>query len=170
MTTYNKLLFAGPVGAGKTTAINAISDSAPLSTEAPLSGGPMGEKTTTTVALDYSYLRLGNDIVHLYGVPGQERLKFMRELLVSGAIGAVLLLDASRKNINADAESWLQSLTGLSQDLRFVVGVTKTDQAENFSLNGLRQVVGQFSRSIPILSVDAREAESVKQLLRLMLV
>ena len=53
-----KLLFAGPVGSGKTTAIAAISDSQPIGTEVPLSDGAMGDKTSTTVALDYSFVRL----------------------------------------------------------------------------------------------------------------
>lgn len=171
LDTFNKLLFAGPVGAGKTTAIGAISTSAPVATEAPLSGGPMEEKTTTTVAMDYSYLELDGEVVHLYGLPGQRRLDFMREILVDGAMGAILLLDASAKTLNEDTEHWLESLASLNPDLALVIGVTKTDRSSDFSLNQLRERIKNLSRHvIPILSVDAREEADVKQLLRILLV
>lgn len=168
----NKLLFGGPVGSGKTTAIASISDSKPVSTEAPLSGGPMREKTQTTVALDYSTLTLDEHRVHLYGLPGQERLSFMRDILVPGALGVVVLLDASSDTIYEDADHWLQSLTDLDDKLRFVVGVTKTDleDASAFSLNRLRGIIRQFVPSAPLLSVDARSDRDVLQLLRILLV
>ncbi|TBW55428.1 GTP-binding protein [Marinobacter halodurans] len=170
MSIHNKLLFAGPVGAGKTTAIRAISTSGPIETEAPLSDGPIGEKTTTTVAMDYSYLELDGEIIHLYGLPGQKRLGFMRDILADGALGAILLLDASSEHLYGDTEHWLQSLASFGPDLLLVIGITKTDCSPEFSLNRLRQVVNRCAGATPMLSIDAREATDVKQLLRVMLV
>lgn len=171
MDTFNKLLFAGPVGAGKTTAIRAISTSAPVATEAPLSGGPMEEKTTTTVAMDYSLLDLDGEIVHLYGMPGQKRLDFMREILVEGALGAIVLLNANSETLYEDAQHWLDSLASLNPDLALIIGVTKTDRSHDFSLNLLREHVKNLTqRAVPILSVDARQEADVKQLLRILLV
>ncbi|TBW58464.1 GTP-binding protein [Marinobacter halodurans] len=170
MNIHNKLIFAGPVGAGKTTAIRVISTSTPVETEAPLSGGLIGEKVTTTVAMDYSYLELDGEIIHLYGLPGQKRLEFMREILMDGALGAILLLDASSEHIYEDVEHWLQSLTSFNPNLLLVIGITKTDRSEGFSLNRLRQVVKGCVGAIPMLSIDAREKVDVKQLLRLLLV
>ena len=53
-----KLVFVGEMGAGKTTAIRSISDQEPVSTEMPISDEVTGDKTHTTVALDYSSIAL----------------------------------------------------------------------------------------------------------------
>ena len=42
----NKLVFVGSMGAGKTTAVRAISDIEPVSTEMPLSGDTVGDATS----------------------------------------------------------------------------------------------------------------------------
>ena len=167
MLNYNKLLFGGPVGAGKTTAIQTLSHEVPISTEAPLDQS-MGEKTTTTVALDYSFLRMDGSIIHLYGLPGQDRLSFMRDILVPGALGVMLLLDGSRETIYDDAHAWLSSLTTLDANLMFAIGVTKMDIGGQVSLNELRKIAAHYAKSAPILSVDAREEDSIKQLLRIL--
>ncbi|MGM0562929.1 MAG: GTP-binding protein [Pseudomonadota bacterium] len=166
---YSKLVFAGPVGAGKSTAIAAISESPPVSTEETLSGGPMGEKTTTTVALDYSFLRIDGTVVHLYGMPGQGRLGFMRHIVLDGALGAVLLLDGSSPEVYEDARHWLTSLRELNPQLNIVIGVTKTENSPELSLSQLRETVVPIEPKAPILSVDARETEDIKQLLQILL-
>ena len=48
-----KVVFTGPMGAGKTTAIRGISQGQTLSTEVPISQGAQGDKRFTTVGLDY---------------------------------------------------------------------------------------------------------------------
>jgi|AntRauTorcE11897_2_1112592.scaffolds.fasta_scaffold09141_3 signal recognition particle receptor subunit beta len=171
VANYNKLLFGGPVGSGKTTAISSIADAAPVSTEAPLSTGPMGDKTDTTVAMDYSTLTLDEHTVHLFGLPGQQRFAFMRDILVPGSFGVVLLLDASSDEIYANASEWLTSLRGLDSGLKFAIGVTKTEleKSVNFSLNRLRGVVREHTPTAPVLSVDARSAQDIKQLIRVLL-
>src|SRR5690606_3823761 len=81
LNTY-KILFTGPVGAGKTTAITSLSDTPPVLTESLASDGTMRRKPTTTVALDYGVMRLSvKDQLHLYGTPGQERFDFMWDIL-----------------------------------------------------------------------------------------
>ena len=47
------ILFAGPMGAGKTTAISTLSEIAVVSTEAANSERDVVDKATTTVAPDY---------------------------------------------------------------------------------------------------------------------
>ena len=68
----------GPVGAGKTTAIQALSDIEVIATEAKASDDVRKLKKTTTVAMDYGVMNLGNgDQVRLYGAPGQKRFDLM---------------------------------------------------------------------------------------------
>lgn len=165
---YNKLVFAGPVGAGKSTAIRAVSDVAPVMTEQPLSEGAMGDKTTTTVALDYSFINIDGEVMHLYGLPGQEQLGFMRDILLQGAYGVVLLLDASDDAINEQAKQWLDSLLGIARDIKLVVAVTKSENSLHFSLNALRDVVKQFVPTAPIITIDPRETQDVRQALQIL--
>lgn len=96
MSNY-KIIFTGPVGAGKTTAIGSLSDDAPLSTDENASDMTRERKPRTTVALDYGVMKLdGKEKIHLYGTPGQERFDFMWDILTEGGIGLVLLLNNSR--------------------------------------------------------------------------
>ena len=89
----HKIIFAGPMGAGKTTAIAAISDIDVVSTESAATDEVALRKANTTVAMDYGVLRLeGGSSVHLYGTPGQERFSFMWDILTEGGMGLVLML------------------------------------------------------------------------------
>lgn len=48
----HKIIFTGPVGAGKTTAINVISDIPTVRTESPATDMTREQKSETTVAMD----------------------------------------------------------------------------------------------------------------------
>lgn len=165
---YNKLVFAGPVGAGKSTAILSVSSVAPITTEQPLSDGPLGDKATTTVALDYSYLDLDGEVLHLYGMPGQEQLSFMRDILLTGAYGVILLLDATQEDIAGSADHWLTSLLSIQPGIKIVVAVTKSENRFDFSLNALRRTVSNHLTSAPIITIDPREKDDVMQALRIL--
>ena len=95
----HKIIFTGPVGAGKTTAISSISDIPVVKTEASASDEVMLRKSNTTVAMDYGILNLDEGAkIHLYGTPGQERFSFMWDILTIGGVGLILMLDNARKD------------------------------------------------------------------------
>ncbi|KPC50669.1 GTP-binding protein [Amantichitinum ursilacus] len=165
-----KLLFAGPVGAGKTTAIRSLSDTAPVSTEAALSENATAAKSTTTVAFDYSTMRVDGDLtVHLYGIPGQDRFDFMRPIIANGALGAIVLLDASSPTLRADCVHWLKSISTIAPTLQFVIGVTKADVAPDFSLADIRAGMQQCGIRAPALTIDPRQRAQCEQLVRALL-
>ncbi len=57
----------------------------------------VGTKSTTTVAMDIGRKTLaGRVVLYLFGTPGQDRFWFMWAELVSGALGAVVLIDPRR--------------------------------------------------------------------------
>ena len=116
-----KLVFAGPVGAGKTTAIAAIADAPPVSTDTLMSEGSMGNKTTTTVAFDFATLKTEEgDPVFLYGLPGQERVDFMRRIILTGAFGVVLALNGANTDIADQCTNWLSSIQAIAPGMRCV--------------------------------------------------
>ena len=119
-----KLVLAGPVGAGKSTAINSIADSAPVSTEMPLLEGSYGEKTTTTVAMDFATIHLdGEAPLFVYGLPGQEHFSFMRSIILEGALGVILLLNAAESDIAEQCNYWLDDLRKIQPNIRIVIGI-----------------------------------------------
>jgi len=92
-----RIVFAGPIGAGKTTAIGALSDVPPISTEVASAEAEAVGKATTTVAFDLGQVLLeSGDLVQLYGAPGQARFDFMWPMISENAIGAVILADNRR--------------------------------------------------------------------------
>src|ERR1700748_2600432 len=94
--TELKVVFTGTMGAGKTTAIRAISEGATLSTDVPISGETIGAQLSTTVAFDYAECPLDEHVVlKLFGTPGQDRFRFMWDILGAGAFGLVVLADNS---------------------------------------------------------------------------
>lgn len=123
-----KIVFSGAMGSGKTTAIGCISDFTPVTTEAPVTDEGCGQKATTTAALDYGELDLGDGLVlRLYGTPGQSRFRHMWELLLPGSLGTVVLVNNSRPTPMDDLAVYLDSFHGFVDPRTLVVGVTKTD-------------------------------------------
>src|SRR5574343_176302 len=127
MSQY-KIIFTGPVGAGKTTAINSISDLPPIKTDAAASDMTKSKKSATTVAMDYGVMNLpGGEKIHLYGTPGQERFDFMWDILVTGGIGLILLLDNTRADPFVDLKFFLDSFDKFIKDTAVAIGVTQMD-------------------------------------------
>lgn len=105
-----KVVVAGAFGVGKSTLIRQISDSEVVGTEAPTSGSEAAVKPTTTVGMEYgTFTLVGDDDgdgaveLRLHGLPGQERFRFMWDIVSIGADGVLLLVDATRPETWAEA-------------------------------------------------------------------
>lgn len=169
-TPDNKIIFTGPVGAGKTTAIAAISDTPPITTDAAASDMTLNRKGHTTVALDYGSIKLDEETkVHLYGTPGQERFDFMWEILTNGGMGLVLLLDNTRPTPVKDMEFFLGAFSELLKDAPIVIGVTKMDEQAEPSVEYYQQLLSEKGIFAPVFEVDARRKEDVKRLVMALL-
>lgn len=165
----NKIIFAGPVGSGKTTSISSVSDIMVVGTEAKASDEVALRKSNTTVAMDYGVLNLddGNK-VHLYGTPGQDRFSFMWEILSMGAMGFVILIDSLRPDPLVDLDTYInafrKSITGCGDAL--VIGVTRTEGApQSGLLDAIHERLASLKLNVPVFEVDGRKREDVKQML-----
>ena len=73
-----KIVFSGPMGAGKTQAIATLSDISVVSTEVKNTDLHINAKALTTVGMDYGEMTLEDGVsIGLYGTPGQERFNFI---------------------------------------------------------------------------------------------
>lgn len=91
-----KIVIAGGYGSGKTTFVKTLSEVVPLETEVNTSDPRGGDKRTTTVAFDYGRIAVRSDlVVHLFGLPGQERFSFLWRGLSRGMHGYILMVDSS---------------------------------------------------------------------------
>ncbi len=161
----NKILFAGPVGAGKTTAIAAVSDSPVVKTDARASDDVAERKQSTTVAMDYGTLRIDSTLtIQIVGTPGQERFSFMWEILSHGAIGLILLVDNARPDPLADMAFYLESFGSLLErrGAAAVVGVTRSDLSPLPGIATYREELERLGHRLPVFEVDARERTDVK--------
>jgi signal recognition particle receptor subunit beta len=160
----NKIIFAGPVGAGKTTAIGAISDIAPVTTDARASDMTLNRKDTTTVALDYGVLML-DEAPRCISMAHPARSGLISwDILSHGGIGLILLLDNTRTNPVKDLQFFLNAFRDMLKDAPLVIGVTKTDMRATPSIETYAALLEKFDMRPPIFEIDARSREDVKKL------
>ncbi len=170
MSAQYKIVFSGPVGAGKTTAIAAISDRPPVSTEEKATDETGKMKETTTVAMDYGSIRLPDgNLINLYGTPGQSRFNFMWNILSDGAIGLVLVVDHSADNPLGDLERYLDAFQGSFSQHNIVVAINKFDYGSGPSLERYHQALLERDVNSPVLEVDARDKRDIATLLQALL-
>lgn len=164
-----KILLTGTTGAGKTTAIAAISETVPVRTDVQ-NTDPLVTKATTTVGLDYGELTLDNgDKLRLYGTPGQERFSFMWRILSKGALGLVVLIDNARPDPLADLAVYLEGFDELIRDAACVVGVGRMETHPQPGLDAYADALHAAGVLCPLLPVDVREQPQVLMLMDLLL-
>ncbi|MCL7420581.1 MAG: ATP/GTP-binding protein [Methylobacter sp.] len=165
-----KIIFTGPVGAGKTTAIESISDVPPVKTDAAASDMTKNRKSSTTVAMDYGIMNLaGGEKIHLYGTPGQERFDFMWDILTTGGIGLILLLDNTRTDPFQDMKFFLDSFQEFIKKTNVAIGVTQMDLSAKPAINDYHIQLQGMGLKPPVFSVDARVKNDVSLLVQSLL-
>ena len=160
-----KLLFAGPMGAGKTTAIAAISDEAPVRTEALNSDRAQHSKELTTVGFDYGEIALdGGDRLRLYGMPGQDRFAFMWRVASEGALGVVILADNSRPEPLKDLALYVESFREMAERGAMVIGIGRLGSGHT-SVESYTGWLADRGLSLPVFTIDVRRRDDVLLLL-----
>lgn len=166
----NKIIFTGPMGAGKTTAIGSISEVPPIRTDVKTTDSAMQRKELTTVAMDYGFFTLDDGSkVHLYGTPGQARFDYMWSILTEGGIGLVLLLDNANESPLDDLVFYLDAFKDFIEKTGVVIGITRMDVASDLSLMDYQEVLMERGQVFPLFEVDAREPDDVKILIHALL-
>ncbi|MCF6317782.1 MAG: ATP/GTP-binding protein [Proteobacteria bacterium] len=162
MTKTYKLIFTGPVGAGKTTAISSISDIEIVQTEEAATDMTKKMKENTTVALDYGAIILKDQTkIHLYGTPGQKRFNFMWDILTKGGMGLLLLIDGSDIKALVHLKFFIHSFKNFIEETSIVIGITKQENNKQYELEEYQSVLSEYQPVIPIFEIDARNRKDV---------
>ncbi|MCS4490414.1 hypothetical protein [Corynebacterium sp. ES2775-CONJ] len=176
--TTLELVFAGPVGIGKTTSIETLSSILTITTEAKAAAQEFVApgKSSTTVSIDYGiWKRADNREVGLFGIPGQERFSASRSALKNPEAGIVLWLYGEEDLVEEQLQSWFpvvkdSAIAGrLCIALNFVHGDDKAivQRAEIIANRLLRDLLSNETTPsadtafIPVVIADPRIKEDV---------
>jgi signal recognition particle receptor subunit beta len=163
-----KIVVAGGFGVGKTTLVSAVSEVRPLQTEETMTrpgqavddARGVERKSTTTVAMDYGRITIRDGLcLYLFGTPGQDRFWFMWDELTQGALGAVVLADTRRLQDCFPAVDYFEH-----RAVPFVVGVNCFEGARRYTEANVSTAL-DLEPGTPVVMCDARDRESVKDLL-----
>ncbi len=165
--TVLKIVIAGGFGAGKTTAVGAVSEITPLSTEEYLTEAStdvdslagIEAKQTTTVAFDFGRLTLPDAPMplelFLFGTPGQDRFVDLWYDLSRGAIGAIVLVDTRRLESSFTPVNFFEAM-----GLPFVVAINQFDGAHRYHPEQVRTAL-ELPSAVPVVTCDARDTNHV---------
>ena len=164
MSRNLKIVVTGPFSAGKTRFIKTISDIDVVTTERKITRRIEGvSKRTTTVAMDYGRVTLGDDVLHLHGTPGQARFDFMWDILMKEMDGFVLLVDSTDLETMGEARE-LIGLFSSGHTVPYVVAANKQDLSEAAKLEKLRRAL-DLGPNILIMPCVSSRKTSIKQVL-----
>jgi len=164
-----KILFTGPMGAGKTTAITALSDQQCVSTEVVNTDLTQCDKETTTVGLDYGHIDIpGGGGVRLYGTPGQERFRFMWSILANNAAGVIVLLNGEHPELEDHTATFVDAFWQQGK-MPMVVGVGRLASDDFETIERITETLMRRQIAAPVFSVDVRNKDDVLLLVEALL-
>lgn len=166
--TFYQIVFMGPFGVGKTTALRAISDIPVVSTEEnslEISKAPIAGKTTTTVGFDYGEWQFSDgERASLIGLPGQERFSAMWDVFLAQSSAVVLLLYGDKPDAVQTCRGWLSEMKKRDACHQFVVALTRIpEDTPDDQLEPYRAAIQEFHPYAPLIVMDPRDPMSVIQ-------
>ncbi|MBC3185166.1 hypothetical protein H7347_01015 [Corynebacterium sp. zg-331] len=167
--TSTEVVFIGPVGVGKTTAVRTLSSIPTINTEAQLSSqedlspAHTPTKQSTTVGLDIGmWKRPDGTLVGLYGTPGQDRFVACRTPMLNPQAGIVIWLYGNSPVLIKDLYHWIDVAGGKDSAHRLTVAL---NYAHAGNLSEVEASLRKNDhRDIPVQVVDPRREEEVRQL------
>lgn len=155
-----KIVFGGTMGAGKTTAIQVLSEVPVLNTETMNTDADAHHKLKTTVGIDYGEITLDEGLkIGLYGTPGQDRFNFIWSVICQGAIGTIILIDHATSNPLIDLEHYVNAFKPYTDNI--VVGITHIDRKLERTTSIYREWLKEHHSHFPLFLIDARQQDDV---------
>jgi len=158
-----RLVVTGPVGAGKSTFIRAVSEIDVVDTDRKATDETSLLKETTTVGFDFGRLQFDPEMVlHLYGTPGQARFDFMWDELIAYAHAYIMLVPAHRPAEFRKAQLIYEFMED-RVNLPMIVGVTHADHENAWDFDNVAIATGftDPAQRPPFISINALDPVSV---------
>lgn len=147
-----KILVTGPFGAGKSTFVHAVSDTA-VSAEA------LG----TTVAMDHGHITIDGLTADLFGTPGQARFDPLIKFLSAQALGVVVVVDSTDPASFPRAKEMLEATW--KQGLPATLVANKQDQPGALPPEEVARRVG-VGGHVRVHGCVARDGAAAKRILK----
>lgn len=156
-----KIIFAGSMGAGKTTAIKSLSESEVVSTDVTNSDRKAHSKLLTTVGIDYGQIMLPPDVkIGLYGTPGQERFELVWRIVTEGALGAIIMVDSSNPKAPQELPYYVNYFHRHKMN-NIIVAITHCDMPGYLTLDDAFKILAEQSITFPVFEIDSRKKDDV---------
>ena len=110
----------------------------------------------------------GTGYALLYGLPGQERFRFMFDVVRAGLVGVVILVDASSPG---GLDGFVRTLALYAHELRgmpCVVAINKSTQMDNALPAACQRNLREYGVLAPVIQVDARQRPDVSRIAQLL--
>ena len=159
-----KILVTGAFNSGKTAFVSAASEIPVVTTERRITDEQAQIKEETTVAMDYGQVKIDDNLLHLYGTPGQERFDFMWDILSHEADALLVLVDSTNGSSLTMARRLLRRLRRKRRDMPFLVAATKQDGRRAMSPERIANSLDLDADVV--FTCDAREETHTKQVLK----
>lgn len=157
-----KILVTGPFAAGKTSMIQAVSQTKVVSTDVATSGDESAVKSHTTVAMDFGTYSLEGDDTRLllFGTPGQARFRFMTNILKSDVDVVAFVIDGEATDTHAAAGVELRALL---RELRVPAVIAVNRCADQQAASRLARSLGALDGepAVPCQLVDPDSGREV---------
>lgn len=165
---FPKIVVTGHFNSGKTELIRTVSEIQVVTTETKRTDGRIGEKTTTTVVMDFGRVTVDMEtIVYLFGTPGQERFDFMWEILSKNMLGFVVMVDSTNPEGISETEKIISYFKEIS-DVPYIVVANKQDLAGAASPEEITEILG-LSVEDPVLPCVATNTFQASAVIRAIL-
>ncbi len=161
-----KIVISGPFAAGKTTFIKTITEIAPIDTEAKTTATDESVvKDSTTVAMDFGRISVDDEnVLHIFGTPGQFRFNYMWSILGKDALGIIVIVDSGARETFEDAKDMINFFR-VKTDAPAVIALNHFDEKGNkVDKNEIRKILN-LPNWIPVVDCNARDKQSVKDVL-----
>jgi len=159
-----KVIVTGPARSGTTTLIRSLSEIAVLTTERRLDGRRTSKGEEVTVALDFGRVTVSPDLVlYLFGTPGEEPESLGVGPLADGAIGVLVVVDASKPASVEDCAQIIEFLDRES-DVPYAVAANRAPEGDAKRLGNLREALG-VADAVSVVACEVVERESSKKAL-----
>ncbi|WIM70646.1 hypothetical protein [Corynebacterium suedekumii] len=161
--TDAEVIFIGPVGVGKTTAVETLSSVVPVNTEV-VAAAPdeftSPWKKTTTVGIDYGmWEHPDGSVVGLFGTAGQERFDDSRAPLNNPDAGVVLWFYGQPDLLEEQLDDWLGPAGGRDQAHRMCIALNFVEEGAVEEMD--RILAARDLSAIPVIVANPREHDDV---------